>query len=476
MDYILHAIHDIIGLNTGIIFAVQQEVRHFFSPSNNQRLCQIAVCSNIPFYNNNYHNHFNNNFNCNNNFNNNFNNFNNNFNNNNQFHQHHRNNNYQNNNNNYQNNQEGNNGFNDENNYNYMIQDMDHLRGLANIASTCYMNSILQCFCNITEFRDYFSTAKMNQLAINNYNSNKLFPAVQEVVQNLSMVWDNSPYYPYNFKQRLGAMNPLFQGAYPNDAKDLLTFILLQLHEELNKPIADNNNNINNNNIIVNQSDKKLMFKLFSKEFTKKYRSIISALFFGLNYNESECFMHHKIYNYQTFNFIIFPLEKVLQYKIKKNNFCSNFNNTVTLYDCFEHYQLYSTLNDFYCNQCKKQTVVNYRTVISLLPNILIIILNRGKGLEFKVNISFENENLGLGKYVEFLQDKSLYELIGMVTHYGDSSAGGHFVARCKSLKDDGQWYLYNDQTVEKIGYFNKDTFAQGNPYILFYKKINFQN
>ena len=41
-------------------------------------------------------------------------------------------------------------------------------------------------------------------------------------------------------------MNPLFKGAYPNDAKDLLTFILIQLHEELNHP---KNTNMNNNNI-----------------------------------------------------------------------------------------------------------------------------------------------------------------------------------------------------------------------------------
>jgi ubiquitin C-terminal hydrolase len=31
-------------------------------------------------------------------------------------------------------------------------------------------------------------------------------------------------------------MNELFRGPIPNDAKDLLTFILMQLHEELNKP------------------------------------------------------------------------------------------------------------------------------------------------------------------------------------------------------------------------------------------------
>ena len=126
------------------------------------------------------------------------------------------------------------------------INKMKHLKGLVNIESTCYMNSILQCFSNIKELADYFQTDKMKKLVIENQsNNNKLFPVFQEVINNLWSKDGDGFYAPYNFKQRLGEMNPLFQGAYPNDAKDLLTFILIQLHEELNIP--KNNNNIINN-------------------------------------------------------------------------------------------------------------------------------------------------------------------------------------------------------------------------------------
>ena len=97
-------------------------------------------------------------------------------------------------------------------------------------------------------------------------------------------LWDksnNSPYSPNNFKEKLGKMNPLFEGAYPNDAKDLLTFILIQLHEELNHPKNTNmNNNLNNIEI---QKNKKMMFEYFSKYFMNNYRSIISDLFFWNN-------------------------------------------------------------------------------------------------------------------------------------------------------------------------------------------------
>ena len=363
----------------------------------------------------------------------------------------------------------------DINEYTKHIQpEKKHLRGLVNIASTCYMNSVLQCFSNIKELAVYFQTDKMEKLVNENkYNNQKFFPVFQEIIEKLWDPLDNSPYYPYSFKQRLGELNPLFQGAYPNDAKDFLTFILLQLHAELNKS-KNNNNNFNNMANVNMQENKQLMFKSFSNYFVNNYRSIISGLFFGLFYTETRCNLGHTFYNYQTFNFLIFPLEKVLEYKIKANNNMSNFNNTVTLDDCFKHYEFPTILNNYYCNKCRNTTNCFYASKLSVLPNIIIIILNRGKGLQYKVNISFENENLGLGKYVEYCTDESIYELIGLVTHYGDSSASGHFMARCKSPIDN-EWYLYNDQIVEKIGYFNNVSFAQGNPYILFYKKINFQ-
>ena len=364
--------------------------------------------------------------------------------------------------------------LNDINQFTQHIQpEMKHLRGLVNIASTCYMNSVLQCFSHIKELAVYFQTNKMDQLVIQNQNNKKFFPVFQEIIKNLWDIKDYSAYPPYNFKQRLGEMNPLFQGAYPNDAKDFLTFILLKLHDELNKS-KNNNNNFNNMTNVNMQENKKLMFKSFSNYFVNNYRSIISGLFYGLFYTETRCNLGHTFYNYQTFNFLIFPLEKVLEYKIKANNNMSNFNNTVTLDDCFKHYEFPTILNNYYCNKCRNTTNCSYVSKLSVLPNIIIIILNRGKGLQYKVNISFENENLGLGKYVEYCTDESIYELIGLVTHYGDSSASGHFIARCKSPIDN-EWYLYNDQIVEKIGYFNNVSFAQGNPYILFYKKINFQ-
>jgi ubiquitin C-terminal hydrolase len=59
-----------------------------------------------------------------------------------------------------------------------------HLRGLVNIASTCYMNSIIQCFAHIEELILYFEKPKMVQLIEAPENREKLFPVFVELIIN----------------------------------------------------------------------------------------------------------------------------------------------------------------------------------------------------------------------------------------------------------------------------------------------------
>ena len=350
-------------------------------------------------------------------------------------------------------------------------KDSNHLRGLVNIASTCYMNSIIQCFAHIKELYLYFKKDKTQKLMSEPYNQDKLFILFGELIISLWKIDDSSPLYPYIFKEKIGNMNPLFRGPIPNDAKDLLTFILMQLHEELNHPNNINNfNQMNNMSNCNMQMNKKAMFNSFVNDFQHNYRSIISELFFGLNYTEIRCLCcNSALYNYQTFNFLIFPLAQVLNNKMQLGNV---IDNTVTLDECFQYNQIYSPLNDYYCTVCRQNSQGKYATFLSVLPNIIIIILNRGEGLQYNVKIDFD-ENLDLKNYVEYFKEDSFYELIGVVSHYGQSGANGHFMARCKS-PIDGFWYLYNDAIIQKLEYFTKENFLQGNPYILFYKKTKF--
>ena len=103
------------------------------------------------------------------------------------------------------------------------------------------MNSTLQCFCHIEKFINFF---KYNPQIINNGNNNKdnLSSSFKLLIENL---WPNnynkknnknkkSYYAPEEFKKKISKMNPLFEGIAANDSKDLVNFIIITLHEELN--------------------------------------------------------------------------------------------------------------------------------------------------------------------------------------------------------------------------------------------------
>ena len=125
---------------------------------------------------------------------------------------------------------------------------------------------------------------------------------------------------------------------------------------------------------------------------------------------------------------------------------------------------------DTYCQKCKITGNSKYKENIYLMPNYLIIILNRGKGNIFNciVNIPeiFDSSN-----YEERNKNKK-YDLIGIVSHFGESGMGGHFIAFCKHNKDQ-KWRCYNDSVVTEC---QNDYLNKGTPYILFYKYMDLQN
>ena len=150
-------------------------------------------------------------------------------------------------------------------------------------------------------------------------------------------------------------------------------------------------------------------------------------------------------------------------------------NNKVSIYDCFDYNQKSELLSGEYinfCNICKKLFDSIYTSKIFVSPNILIIILNRGKNNIYDVKLDF-GETLVITQFV--LQrdcPKLIYNLYGIITHVGQSGPNAHFVASCKSPIDN-KWYRYNDAFVNSITNIQKEVIEFGTPYILFYQKNN---
>ena len=383
------------------------------------------------------------------------------------------------------------------------------LKGLKNVGATCYMNATLQCFCNIKQFVNYFKykLKDENLKKLNNEKKVNLTSSFKYLIEN---IWqtpgnkyinpknntqnaNNKYYIPIRFKERISIMNPLFEGAQANDAKDLVNFLIMTLHEELNK--APKIQNINSSNLLINQSNKQDVFNNFILTFANENISLISDLFYAVNNNITECLnCGNQKYNYQIYFFLNFPLEEVRKFKIDNNqfiqanqimmsmnpmfcqqNFINNNQiiNSVNLDDCFRYNQKienFSGENSMYCNICQTQSPAVYKTILTTGPEILIIILNRGKGIQFKVKCEFVSQ-LNLYEYIEMKNTGFMYDLIGVVTHIGEDGPSGHFIAYCRSPIDNN-WYQYNDDLVFPVKDFVNEVINYAMPYILFYQKI----
>ena len=148
-------------------------------------------------------------------------------------------------------------------------------------------------------------------------------------------------------------------------------------------------------------------------------------------------------------------------------------NNIVDIIDCFEYNQkvdFFSGSDQIYCNQCKNTSNANYVSLLETAPKVLIILLNRGSGIQFKIKLEF-TEELDITNYVNQKNGNIKYKLIGVITHLGESGESGHFIAHCLSPIDNN-WYTYNDAIVSKIDDIQKQIIDLGMPYLLFYKII----
>ena len=155
------------------------------------------------------------------------------------------------------------------------------------------------------------------------------------------------------------------------------------------------------------------------------------------------------------------------------NNSIQINNNHVSINECFYYNQktdFFTGENRNYCNICKQLWDSNYTSKIFISPNILILILNRGKGNMYDVKLEF-SEIIDITQFV-LRNDCSqlIYSLYGVITHIGQSGPNAHFIASCKSPIDN-KWYRYNDKFVSPITNLQTEVINYGDPFVLFYEK-----
>ena len=342
------------------------------------------------------------------------------------------------------------------------------------------MNSVIQCFCHIEKFVNYFKYNKNIKETINKYkkeNKSCLTNSFKIIIENL---WPNdnkyinyeffhknkynnyfAPYKPYEYIHRI-------KNNFENP-QDLVNFIIMNLHYELNKKKKEKN--FSDNNFMPEQSDKEAMFNYFIQNFMRECSSFISDNFFGTILNQFECLnCKSKKYNYNIYSYLIFPVEDVV--KFKENKLMLNNINSITIEDCFEFNQRNQTLsgeNAIPCNKCNFIYASNNTTFIFTAPEILILIFEKSQMFNIKLEVNLE---INLYNNIITRETGFKFKLIGVVSKYRKFDMSEYFIAYCKSPIDNC-WYKYNNDFVSRIDNFQGYLINPGIPYILFYEKTN---
>ena len=387
------------------------------------------------------------------------------------------------------------------------------LLGLKNIEEfSNFANAVLQCFCHIEKIVNYFKYKPRITEIINLYQNQKkeisltnlfkilienIWPSDNNFIDKSNVFHnDNNNYYsPNNFKENIMKIYPGIKEPLNKDPKNLIIYIIKRLHEELNK--AQNNNN-NSESLFKdeNQSDKFIKFSNFATKFANENKSLISDIFYGINYYSIQC-SFCKIINYEfdIFYFLTFPIEEIKEYKIQQiqnqinlmNNMMNinpsqniqsvDFNlNSINIYDCFQYKKdnidTFTGAGSLNCDSCGNILAYTSQTNLYIAPEILIIDINRGR--DFEINLKFDFfEDLNLINFIEMKNTGHNFKLIGVITYIGKNDENKKYISFCKN-PIDYKWYKFNNELVTSVVDFQNEIVNNETPYILFYQKIKY--
>ena len=338
------------------------------------------------------------------------------------------------------------------------------MKGLKNIGSTCYMNATLQCLLHVSELIVYFMNDSLDYVK---GKSNNLNPKTNKKSSNsffsflgFGDSYDDSSYdrafAPKDFKRTLGIYNPQFQKFEANDSKDLILYLLQTMHDELNY-YGNRNQRLN---YVPNQYNIYETYNHFIANYNMNNFSKISLLFYGTYKNTTTCTICKKeLYNFQKFEFISFGM---YYYNRKKFNILDGFrdNSSPTML---------KGDNKFLCNSCGGLQEAQTTCKIFEPPQKLLINIDYGKNKKYQPTAIEFSEEIDITEFVDFnFQQKIIYKIIGVCTHYGHSGSYGHYVAFCRNREND-KWYEFNDSFCSEC---NKREIYRGSPYLLLYERV----
>ena len=300
--------------------------------------------------------------------------------------------------------------------------------GLFNYSSICYMNSVLQQFFMIPQFRYSILAAEDNlepelaevpewfqkKTSCASLLDNNLLHQLQHMYGFLELT-DKQAYKPAGFcfayKDYSGEpANTSIQ----QDAQEFINFFLERLDKSL--------------------------------EVTS-LKNLVSNTFKGKISNQIICNECRNI------------TERVEEFC----NISLDVKHSKTIHESFAKFVSGDTISGYNCESCKKQVEISKRSLLHTLPNYMIVHLQRmvfnydtmenekiNSRLEFPMDLNvFQYSTEGVerneGSDCSSIVDDYHYDLQGIIVHVGTAQAGHYY----SYIKDKNKWLEFNDTSIK---------------------------
>lgn len=320
--------------------------------------------------------------------------------------------------------------------------------GLANVGSTCYINTCIQCLGFCSKFRDFVLSKNYK------INKNNLMNELEDIYVS---IWINkNSLIPRKF---IKSLKDNITSLEINEQNDIGEFMIIYL-DKLNESICDKLmspvalfGNIHYNLRDNYENQQKKMDEAWYKLVAREYSSLI-PLMYGQSIMQIICGHCGKIHhNYEMFSILTLPLTS-------KSN---------TMHDCIKNFfkeeELNTTqTNQWTCDKCNKNVTSLKTHLIWRSPEILMLSLKR-----FTDDLKKNNKNIEVPLELNFAKytldkNESRYKLCSVSNHIG-SYFGGHYFSICN--EGENEWVIADDLEVKKV-----QTPSLGEGYIYFYQRI----
>jgi ubiquitin C-terminal hydrolase len=332
---------------------------------------------------------------------------------------------------------------------------MPPLAGLANVSSTCYINTCIQCLGYCDSFLQFILSKRDDRDDKREDRDDKrednLVQELQEIYQQIAI--NKNIIAPYKFISSLKKNITLIDIHEQNDLGEFLVLYIDKLNQSIAYKLPElvlkypkdpkNPKNLYKNN---NNTMKEHWHRMNANEY-----SDLVPMFYGQLIAQIICGCKKIHYNYEMFSLLMVPL-----------------NNNNSLLECIDQYFNDENLSEWKCDHCNtiqksEKTVRTWKN-----PEILMIGIKR-----FDANLRKNNRNIQIPLELDIfsysLDNKSRYTLCSVGYHIG-SYHGGHYVCIGRENRenyDKDLWYIADDDTVKRI---ENPNIEQG--YLYFYQKI----